>query len=599
MAIRNQNWYNANETRRYPLDDASTGVDDAAQTLRDSVIVDCNIRFDAQLGDRLYVQGITSTPGLISVVFGAAAAGPQAVGQTVAAVTVPKPFIKYRHYPIEPLVPGIDGWVVFGAGGDETCTFRFTNPDQSVLSLRCAAPYTPLPVPSIKKIGVGSALSDVITFEGLLPVTTTHEQIELTPGQTVDAIFFKLDTQSVTADYNPLAEFLGPCAGRPDSGTCGREPIESINGVEPDCAGNIEILFTDGLTAIPFHEGGGMGVDIPNSLSELCAALDPKRPQEFTDKCCVIYDTNGEIIPQNAILVFSAVIAFPSVGEVGKYYLDFTTNFIYRWSGSSYIKAANDPIDPFCWPKIENIAPDLIDDDEELNVGAYPCVDVPQCIDFIHCSLTDNIFTTESGVAERVEVVAPPPCPYCDGTIPNGGNHGVLGVSAPGSATVYGIKNCRTNWFYNKKFTTELQLPFLNNGYDRTAGLVFNYYYDRENFRVITRYFAVVLNRELPAVQVIGYTGNQYVVLSTANITLDSFADDAWFSLSATVSGDGLNSSASVAWELRIVGAVPPTNPEIVSGQTIVPGLYFTKFGLHGLYARSSVANFNLLQVQP
>jgi len=55
MAIRNQNWYNLQSTRRYPLDDISTGVDDAGAFIREDIIVDCHIRFPNTLGEYLYI----------------------------------------------------------------------------------------------------------------------------------------------------------------------------------------------------------------------------------------------------------------------------------------------------------------------------------------------------------------------------------------------------------------------------------------------------------------------------------------------------------------------------------------------------------------
>ena len=101
MPIRNQNWYNANETRRYPLDENSTGRDDTGLEIRENIFVDCNISFSSALGACVYVQGITVSRGLVSVVFGAADADAPQSGYTVATVTVAKPITKYRHYTID------------------------------------------------------------------------------------------------------------------------------------------------------------------------------------------------------------------------------------------------------------------------------------------------------------------------------------------------------------------------------------------------------------------------------------------------------------------------------------------------------------------
>lgn len=603
MPIRNQNWYNANESRRYPLDDQSTGLADSGIEMRDDIIVDCDIRFSNMLGGCLYVQGITVSRGLVSVVFGVAADATQTTGYTVAAVTVERPITKYRHYDITPLVDGIDGWVVFGAGVDEDANFRFSSPAQSLIATRCADVYQPLPIPSIHKAGVGTSLSGVITFEGLTPITVTHEKIKPNPAadEEVDALVFRLDTQQITSSYNPLSAFLGACGGRPDSGTCGKEPIEFINGVEPDCAGNINIEFSEPFVAANFTECGGIGIDLNVGLDALCTALEPKKPQEFVDKCCAIVDSSGNTIPQDSILVFSTLIAFPATGVEGKAYLAFDTNLIYKWDKDTkeYIKIVDKAIDPFCWPKIDNVNPDLIDN-ADLNLTQYKCIDVPPCMDFIQCTTNTELFVVETGAADRAETVAPPPCPYCDGSVPSGGNHGVLNTSSVGTATVYAIKKCRTNWFSGVQFSTELQLPYIDATYERIGGLVFNYYYEQDNFRVLTRYFAVALNRENNSVQVWGYTGNEFVNLSTIYVQLDGLVDDDWFGLSAAVSQSG-TAAGTLTWSLRSVPS-PVKNSgasgaTIASGVTVIPAIYFTKYGLHGLYARRSFVNFNKLQV--
>lgn len=609
MPIRNQNWYNANESRRYPLDDQSTGLDDAGAEMRDDILADCDIRFSSALGGCLYVQGIAVSRGLVSVVFGAAADATQLTGHTVAAVTVERPITKYRHYAITPLVPGIDGWVVFGAGIEEDGNFRFTQPKQSLIAARCADVYSPLPIPNMKKAGVGSALSDVITFEGLTPIVVTHEKIKPDPEEDVEinALVFKLDTQQITLNYNPLSEFLGACGGRPESGTCGKEPVETINGVEPDCDGNIVIEFAEPLVAAAIAGPGnsptcgGIAVDLDIGLTALCNALEPKRPQEFVDKCCAIVDKNGNVVPQDSILVFSTLIAFPPVGANGKAYLAFDTNLLYRWIGPpfGYVQIVDEPIDPFCWPMIDNVDPDLVDN-PDLNLTQYTCIEVPPCLDFIQCAVSDNLFVVESGNAEGSETIAPPPCPYCDGTLPTGGNHGVLNTDSVGSASVYAIKKCRTDWFLGEPFVAEIQLPYVDATYERIAGLVFNYHYDQSNFRVVTRYFAVVLNREASAVQVWGYTGNEFVNLSTVSVQLGRFVDDDWFEIRATVTRANTGGGA-VAWALSSVASPVEDSvagyEELVTGVTFIPPLYFTKYGLHGLYARRSFANFNKLKV--
>ena len=125
MPIRNQNWYNLQATRRYPLDDISTGVDDHGAFIRDDIIVDCHVRFPNNIGSYLYVQGITVSSGLVTVVFGVAAHINATTGTTVAAITVPKPVMPYMHYNIQAIVPGVSGWIVFGPGITEHFVGRY------------------------------------------------------------------------------------------------------------------------------------------------------------------------------------------------------------------------------------------------------------------------------------------------------------------------------------------------------------------------------------------------------------------------------------------------------------------------------------------
>ncbi|NDC10657.1 MAG: hypothetical protein EBZ75_15235, partial [Oxalobacteraceae bacterium] len=109
MSIRNQNWYNLQSTRRYPLDDISTGVDDAGAFIREDIIVDCHIRFPANLGQYLYVQGITVSTGIVTVLFGATS-DVDSAGQTVCAVSLPQPVVPYVNYPVTPIAGPISGW---------------------------------------------------------------------------------------------------------------------------------------------------------------------------------------------------------------------------------------------------------------------------------------------------------------------------------------------------------------------------------------------------------------------------------------------------------------------------------------------------------
>ena len=282
MSVRNQNWYNLQSTRRYPIADQSTGVSDTGEFIRDSVLVDCQLRYPETLGQYVYVQGITCSGGLVTIVFGVAGSLDATDGTTIAAVSLPKPVAQNVHHAVKALVPGVAGWVVFGGGGvNEQFVGRYSTPRQTQLLARCARGFRALPIPSLGKLGVGTSLQGVVTLTGQAPVTITQETVHA-DGKDVPALVFRLDTAD--AESNPLQTYLGACGQRPESNTCPKPPIETINGVAPDCAGNINFVF-EGFDAYPYANCGGIDIISSTGLSEACNQGVPRRHRSPVDNC--------------------------------------------------------------------------------------------------------------------------------------------------------------------------------------------------------------------------------------------------------------------------------------------------------------------------
>jgi hypothetical protein len=355
MSIRNQNWYNLQATRSYPLDESSTCVDDTGVFVRNDIIVDCNIRFPSAFGDQMYVQGITVSAGLVTVLFGVKD------GTTVAVVSEAKPVTPYVNYAVTGIVQGISGWIVFGPGIAENFSGRYTYIAQTAIQPRCARAYRELPIPTIGKLGLTTALDGVVNLTASTPVTATYETIT-TDDVTHRAIVLRLDNGQISTTYNPLTEFLGPCGQRPESGTCPKTPIETVNGIEPDCAGNINIEFA-GFTAKNFTTCGGLDILTDIGLADVCAANKPKKPQDFSDDCC----------PRKNSPVF-------------------------------------DGITEYCWPD-PSTAIDLVVDQTTFN-PAYDCLLLPLCIDFASCD-PSPYFEIRNGAFVPTKTIAPPIC-SCD-----------------------------------------------------------------------------------------------------------------------------------------------------------------------------------------
>jgi len=567
MSIRNKNWYNLQSTRRYPLDESCTGIDDAGNFIRDDIIVDCNIQFPKTAGQYLYVQGLSVSAGIVTVVFGAVNDRNAPSGPTIAAISLPKPVTPYLNYSVTGLVPGVSGWVVFGPGIETEFSGRYTYPAQTLVQPRNAKPYRPLPIPTIGKLNLATSLQGVVSIIGSTPVTATHENISYADTD-FPAIVFRLDTKQITNTINPLSEFLGPCGQRPESGTCPKQPIESINGIEPDCDGNINIVF-DGFDARNFAECGGMDVLTDVGLPAVCASNKQKKPQEFKDECC---GTGGEL------LIFSSLGAFPSPGDSTKIYGALDTNQTYNWVGTTYVTTGN-VIDAYCLSDPTTQIDIIVD--ETLNAQNYACLTLPLCHDFTHCDASP-LFETRLGRFIVTATSAPVGC--CVSTLTALTQHNVYASAGIGGTNICTLKNCATDWATGRTMTVEFKIGV--EGIERNGGIVLNYRQEKINGRIITTYVAVMLDVTRARVRVLRYNGSQFV--EEASVAYAA-ALDKWYrvSVSPALNTVGVSLSFAVA-ELSGTHAVTGT-AEIAN--------YGDPVGFAGLFAQRSYTYFNKFTV--
>jgi hypothetical protein len=579
MSIRNQNWYNLQSTRRYPLDDVSTGVDDAGEFIRDDIIVDCHIRFPSTLGAYLYVQGITVSAGIVTVLFGAVNNISDTQGTTICAVAIPQPVTPNINYTITEMVPGVSGWIAFGPGVADPFVGRYNGARQTLIQPRNARPYRPLPIPSIGKLGLATTLQGVVNLIAASPVTAKYETITH-GGREHPAIVFRLDDALVTGDYNPLSQFLGPCAQRPESGTCAKQPIETINGVAPDCDGNIEIIF-DGFDLRNFEECGGADIITDVGLTNVCREVNkPKRLPEFDDLCC---EPTGE-----NILLFPDTANFPPVGATNLLYLAFDTNKVYRWDGTKYADT-DIVLDEYCWPD-PTAAIDLIVN-EELDIPNYPCTPLPVCVDFLGCQSFNDVFAVRAGVFVQRDTLAPPPCNNCGQSAPtiNLGseltNHGTYASAGIGGINIALLKNCATDWALGRSIMTEFKLG--TDGAARNGGLILNYVQELQFNSVVTSYVAVIADGARGKIRVLRYRNATFTEELAVNYNAKI---NTWYRLysSLNLNGNNLTVTFSLA---ELDGS------HAVSGFTDIatPGAVT---GAAGLFANQSATFFNKFVVQ-
>jgi hypothetical protein len=291
----NPDWYAGNATRAYPLDDAATARDDSNQELPSQILVDCRVRFPIALGQFAYVGGVTVSTSIVTVILMAApnACRPPSGAtpgntdlQPLGAVTLPRPVVPNRHYPITPMAAGVGGWLVFGRGIEDNYSGRFSSPAQSLLLPRVASAYQPLPIPSLGKLGLDPGLTGVVQLLGNTDLEVVQDTREI-DGAIVDAIIFRLVD---SLNRNVYSFYAGPCAGRPESGTCATPVLEAINSAVPDCNGNLTIDFRN-VNVFPFVDGGGLALDLGLGMADVCLGQDylpdntGKLPSEYENLC--------------------------------------------------------------------------------------------------------------------------------------------------------------------------------------------------------------------------------------------------------------------------------------------------------------------------
>ena len=312
--IRNQAWYNQNETRPYPLDEAATLIDDAGKRLRHHILADLQVRFPANVGRYAYLSAVTVSPGLVTlVVMGSPnPANPGGcrwplTGEDIplAALSVAKPIVQGRHYPLEPLYPGVGGWAVLGSGIEEPDLFslRFSTIEQAMLSPRIAWAYAPLPIPNVAKYRNVNVLAGLVQLVGGndIEIVLAQRQIE---NVVREAIVFRLaDTQRDAVARNVFDVYRGPCEARPESHTCGNpEPLEFLAGVGPDCCDNIVLELRGCADVAEVLAGNGALLECDLGLIDACLQRDRlpdaegRLPSDANNDCEGLIDIS-EFVP--------------------------------------------------------------------------------------------------------------------------------------------------------------------------------------------------------------------------------------------------------------------------------------------------------------
>lgn len=291
MPIRNAHWMNQNEGRAYPVDDGASAVSDGGVHLPPDIVSDLNLRWPSTLGDYAFLAAVSVTDALVTLTIQASTDPAEAVGLVpLAVLSVRRPVTEGRMYALLAQAPGVGGWLAFGSGANGgRFAGRFSSPAQSRLTPRAARAYRPPPVLGVQALGAAARLSGVVTLKATPPLALAAEE-RVIDGVLRDCIVVRLvePTTGVqipaaaaavlgTATDSVFKQFSGPCAGRPESNTCGcPAPLEFVNAVAPDCDGKVTVEFRGHVAVSRLADGTGAAVDCPLGLVDAC--IPPQIP---------------------------------------------------------------------------------------------------------------------------------------------------------------------------------------------------------------------------------------------------------------------------------------------------------------------------------
>ena len=295
MAIRNQNWYNLNESRDYPLDDTASAIDDEESRLPQNIITDMRVRWPDWAGKYAFIGSVAVTKGAVTVTV-LVSADLDNIAATyipIGVVSVPLSGLQEgRQYSLESMYPGAFGYIVFGSGVLNDYSGRFASPAQTFLAPRAARPHSGLPVSGLGKLYDQAPLTGLVSLDAAEPLKITSGDRTI-DGVVRNAVIFSLaeevDTVGTAGAFTSVFEDLaGPCGKRPESGNCGTpEPVEYINAVPPDCDGVVTLEFKGCAVIGRNTEDCSIVVDCGMGTPDTCEppfipTLGGLLPSEFT-----------------------------------------------------------------------------------------------------------------------------------------------------------------------------------------------------------------------------------------------------------------------------------------------------------------------------
>ena len=295
MTVTNLQWLNANAQRKYPCVDEASMTDDTGKFLPNDIISDLHIWSNQDVGTEYFISSVSVTPTLVSVTIARIDSAFPTVLSAAMAISITGPINAYRTYPLDSFSDQEGGWISFGPG------INVEEPTHWVFSALAQSEILPALVMGNPRTGVNSlgkensntTINGLITMLSGSPDKLVVEKANRTiNGVARDALVLRLNESA--SGHEIHSDYLGPCDKRPESGTCTKDAIFTINGIQPDCPnGQIHFVFSE----IPTTEFGNVLqittdvgkviVDYGIGLSDICERQDlPIDTRQYVDENC-------------------------------------------------------------------------------------------------------------------------------------------------------------------------------------------------------------------------------------------------------------------------------------------------------------------------
>ena len=104
-------WQNRNENRNFPLHDRATKLSADGTKMPDDILADVHLALPQSAGKFVFVSSVAISPALVSLTFLATEddpidGGALGVFVPIGIITVQKPVVSYRNYPLNAIYPG-------------------------------------------------------------------------------------------------------------------------------------------------------------------------------------------------------------------------------------------------------------------------------------------------------------------------------------------------------------------------------------------------------------------------------------------------------------------------------------------------------------